>query len=272
MILIKNTLINFLKNKSKIAYCEIKNNLGSSQREKGAWMLISHKGEIFGTIGGGQLEFNLINNVITQNWNNDFKFDIETTLGPDIAQCCGGKVVISIQKLNSISSKKLVEKIENNFSDITSVLIFGAGNIGTSLSLQMYNLPLKVKLIDNRKNFISKINIPIEKKFTLIPEQEVHKAPANSCYIITTQDHGLDFLLCYEILKRRDALYLGMIGSKTKRGTLDNWLRKKGLNNISDVKIPIGKSLFDTYDKRPEIISAHIISEMLSVLEKKSFV
>ena len=48
--------------------------------------------------------------------------------------------------------------------------------------------------------------------------------------------------------------------------------RKKGLNNISDVKIPIGKSLFDTYDKRPEIISAHIISEMLSVLEKKSSV
>ena len=71
MILTKNTLIKFLKNKSKIAYCEIKNNLGSSPREKGAWMLISHKGEIFGTIGGGQLEFNLINNVISQNWNND---------------------------------------------------------------------------------------------------------------------------------------------------------------------------------------------------------
>ena len=63
--------------------------------------------------------------------------------------------------------QKLVEKIENNFSDITSVLIFGAGNIGTSLSLQMYNLPLKVKLIDNRKNFISKINIPIEKNLHL---------------------------------------------------------------------------------------------------------
>ena len=42
--------------------------------------------------------------------------------------------------------------------------------------------------------------------------------------------------------------------------------------NISDVNIPIGKSLFDTYDKRPEVISAHIISEMLSVIEKKSSV
>ena len=41
-------------------------------------------------------------------------------------------------------------------------------------------------------------------------------------------------------------------------------------NDISNVNIPIGKSLFDTYDKRPEIISAHIISEMLSIIEKKS--
>ena len=51
---------------------------------------------------------------------------------------------------------------------------------------------------------------------------------------------------------------------------LKNWLRKKGINDISNVNIPIGKSLVDTYDKRPEIISAHIISEMLSIIEKKA--
>ena len=155
-------------------------------------------------------------------------------------------------------------------SKFTQVLIFGAGNVGTSLALQMYNLPFKIKLIDNRVNFISKLNLPVEKKFSLIPEQEVRAANACSCYIITTHDHGLDFLLCYEILKRNDASYIGMIGSKTKRGTLKNWLRKKGINDISNVNIPIGKSLVDTYDKRPEIISAHIISEMLSIIEKKA--
>ena len=37
-----------------------------------------------------------------------------------------------------------------------------------------------------------------------------------------------------------------MIGSKTKRGTLKNWLRKKGINDITNVNIPIGKSLVDT--------------------------
>ena len=72
------------------------------------------------------------------------------------------------------------------------------------------------------------------------------------------------------MLERQDASYIGMIGSKTKRGALKNWLRKKGVDDISNVNIPIGKSLFDTYDKRPEIISAHIISEMLSIMEKKA--
>ena len=270
MILTIEELQKFLKDNKDIAYCKILKNLGSSPREKGAWMLISKQGKIFGTIGGGQLEYNLIQSVMRQDWKVDFNLEIETTLGPDIAQCCGGKVIISILKMNYMFSKHLFEKFKKDISKLTQVLIFGAGNVGTSLALQMYNLPFKIKLIDNRENFISKLNLPIEKKFSLIPEQEVQAANACSCYIITTHDHGLDFLLCYEILKRNDASYIGMIGSKTKRGTLKNWLRKKGINDISNVNIPIGKSLVDTYDKRPEIISAHIISEMLSIIEKKA--
>ena len=270
MIFTSEELQKFLKNNINVAYCKILKNLGSSPREEGAWMLISKQGNIFGTIGGGQLEYSLIQSVMKQDWKVDFNLDIETTLGPDIAQCCGGKVIISILKMNYMLSKHLLEKLKKDISKFTQVLIFGAGNVGTSLALQMYNLPFNVKLIDNRENFIAKLKIPIEKKFSLIPEQEVREANANSCYIITTHDHGLDFLLCYEILKRKDASYIGMIGSKTKRGTLKNWLRKKGINDISNVNIPIGKSLFDTYDKRPEIISAHIISEMLSIIERKA--
>ena len=270
MILTSKQLRKFLKDHKDVSYCKILKHLGSSPRERGAWMLISKQGYILGTIGGGQLEYNLIQSVIRQNWKVDFKLEIEMTLGPEISQCCGGKVVISVQKINYMFSKHLLKKVKKDIAKLTQVFIFGAGNVGTSLALQMYNLPFQVRLIDNRENFISKLKIPIEKKFSLIPEQEVRDANANSCYIITTHDHGLDFLLCYEILKRKDASYIGMIGSKTKRGTLKNWLRKKGINDISKVNIPIGKSLTDTYDKRPEIISAHIISEMLSIIEKKA--
>ena len=56
MILTIEELQKFLKDNKDIAYCKILKNLGSSPREKGAWMLISKQGKIFGTIGGGQLE------------------------------------------------------------------------------------------------------------------------------------------------------------------------------------------------------------------------
>ena len=70
-------------------------------------------------------------------------------------------------------------------------------------------------------------------------------------------------MLCYEILRRNDAAYVGMIGSKSKKGVLENWLAKHGVKNVDQVKIPIGKTFFQSEDKPPEIISTHIISEML---------
>ena len=110
MILTIEELQKFLRDNIDIAYCKILKNLGSSPREKGAWMLISKQGEIFGTVGGGQLEYNLIQSVMKQDWKVDFNLEIETTLGPDIAQCCGGKVIISILKMNYTFSKHLLEK------------------------------------------------------------------------------------------------------------------------------------------------------------------
>ena len=55
------------------------------------------------------IDLNLIQNVMRQNWKVDFSLEIETTLGPDIAQCCGGKVIISILKMNYTFSKHLLE-------------------------------------------------------------------------------------------------------------------------------------------------------------------
>ena len=101
------------------------------------------------------------------------------------------------------------------------------------------------------------------KKFCLIPEQEVRDAKPDSAFIIATHDHSLDFMLCHEVLLRNDASYIGMIGSKSKRGVLVHWLSSKGIKDVSKVKIPIGNTFFKSKDKRPEIISAYIISEML---------
>ena len=270
MTIAKSTFLEFTVSLSDIAFCEILRNDGSSPREVGAWMLIKRSGKILGTIGGGQLEYNVIKQVTEQDWSQNFKFQTETRLGPELGQCCGGKILLGVNKLNENLRANLLSRLDDQESSFPEILIFGAGNIGASLASQLNHLPLRVKIIDNRKKQISTLKGDYEKKFSLLPEQEVRDAKPNSAFIIVTHDHGLDFILCYEILLRNDASYIGMIGSKSKRGVLVNWLREKGIQNVAQLNIPIGKTFFESKDKRPEIISAHVVSEMLFHLENRN--
>ena len=50
------SLKDFLAGQGRIALVEVAGTKGSTPREKGAWMLVSPDA-IYGTIGGGQLEF-----------------------------------------------------------------------------------------------------------------------------------------------------------------------------------------------------------------------
>ena len=56
----------------------------------------------------------------------------------------------------------------------------------------------------------------------------VRDAPAGSAFVVLTHDHALDFLIVAEALKREDAAYVGMIGSKTKKATFRSWYPEDG--------------------------------------------
>jgi len=268
LIITKSNFLNFTADITDIALCEVLKISGSAPRNIGTWMLISSSGETLGTIGGGYLEYDLIAKVKKQDWRENFDFTIATALGPSIGQCCGGNVIIAIKRMDENVFTSLLSRIRKQASCNPQVFIFGAGHVGAALACQLDNLPLNVTVIDNRKHYVLGLKGTFKRKFSLIPEQEIRNAKAGSAFIIVTHDHSLDFLLCYEILRRNDAAYVGMIGSKSKKGVLENWLAKRGINNVDQVKIPIGKTFFQSEDKRPEIISTYIISEMLFFLEK----
>ena len=268
LIITKSKFLQFTGEISDIAVCEVLKISGSAPRSIGTWMLISSSGETLGTIGGGYLEYDLIEKVKKQDWRENFDFTIATALGPSIGQCCGGNVIMAIKRMDQKVFTSLLSRIRKQATCNPQVFIFGAGHVGAALAFQLDNLPLNVTVIDNRKHYVLGLKGTFKRKFSLIPEQEIRNAKAGSAFIIVTHDHSLDFLLCYEILRRNDAAYVGMIGSKSKKGVLKNWLAKRGINNLDQVKIPIGKTFFQSEDKRPEIISTYIISEMLFFLEK----
>ena len=91
-------------------------------------------------------------------------------------------------------------------------------------------------------------------------------APAGSAFIVLTHDHALDFLSVAEALKRDDAAYVGMIGSKTKKATFRSWyLREAGGGEEAFARLvcPIGGA--DVKDKRPAVIAALAAAEVMRV-------
>ncbi len=63
----------------------------------------------------------------------------------------------------------------------------------------------------------------VETRLTPVPEEMVRSAPPGAAFVVLTHDHALDFLIVAEALKRKDAAYVGMIGSKTKKATFRSW-------------------------------------------------
>ncbi len=81
-----------------------------------------------------------------------------------------------------------------------------------------------------------------------------------------THDHALDFLIAAEALQRQDAAYVGMIGSKTKKATFKNWLKREaGREDLfENLVCPIGGAVVK--DKRPEVIAALAAAEILTAV------
>ena len=98
---------------------------------------------------------------------------------------------------------------------------------------------------------------------TALPEAAIRAARPGAAFVIMTHDHGLDFLLTTEALRRGDAAYIGLIGSATKRARFLREARDAGIDTAK-LTCPIGAG-FST-DKRPEIIALFAAAEIAGVL------
>ena len=265
MIRVYPTLTHFLENEIDGVLISVTRTKGSAPRDSDAFMLVNINGS-FGTVGGGCLEFDAIQKARDLIKDSTFSyFSYEYHLGPKLGQCCGGAVELNFKKITPSLRKKILSKDLQEKKLRDHVLIFGAGHVGQALIQQMQYIPLNVSLIDSRARETVDFLMPENCKTTPFPEAEVRKANPGSAYVILTHEHALDFLLVKEVLLRNDAVYLGMIGSDTKKLVLKKWLEKEGIYNFERVFTPLGKSIVNLklVDKRPEVIAAFIIAEIL---------
>ena len=222
---------------------------GSTPREVGAEMLVGPDATL-GSIGGGQLEYLAIDRARQMLRRDEARAVIDIPLGPEIGQCCGGRVELTLDREPATPPPSR-----------PAVLIFGAGHVGRALARALLPLPVSVRLIDQRAGELA-LAPGIPQTLTPLPEAEVRAARPATSFVILTHDHALDFLIAAEALARADAAYVGMIGSATKRATFARFARTRGIDPAA-LTCPIGAGI---HDKRPEVIAAFAATEIMARL------
>jgi len=227
--------------------------LGSAPCKIGSRMVVVNNTKFYGTIGGGKLEFEAIKEAVKSIVKNKIK-KFTYTLGPDFEQCCGGKVTLLIEPMNTTPQ----------------LYICGAGHIGTALTTVLKNTPFQIHLLDTRENWFDHLNLDETVKIDNAPF-DLYKQNINwgkNCYVlIMTHDHKLDFEITALALQE-ETKYIGLIGSKTKKNKFNNLLKKE-LNfeaGIAPVHCPVG---LDIGGHNPQEIAISIAAELLKTYYEK---
>ncbi len=223
-------------------------------------MLISLSGQL-GTIGGGQLEYLAIDHARAILTGKARTNNLDIPLGPEIGQCCGGRVTLHFVPATRDTIDALENRLQKERSAYPRVYIFGAGHTGKALASALAPLPLSVIVVDSREAELLGMPETVTTQYVAMPERLAATAPSGSAIVIMTHDHALDFLIAAEALKRNDLPYVGMIGSATKRATFSNWLRGQNIPPMvmDRLTLPIGGK---SVDKRPEVIAALTTAEI----------
>ena len=257
----------FLETPEAKILVEVTSVKGSAPRDEGTFMLVAATA-IAGTIGGGQLEYMAIDHARAMLSGKGAGAVMDVPLGPEIGQCCGGRVNVTFTSVTAEVAARLDQKLAEEQSRHPHVYVFGAGHVGHALARVLALLPLNTVMVETRQGELEGLPKGITAKLHPMPESLVANIPAKSAIVILTHDHALDFLIAAEALKRNDLAYIGMIGSATKKATFTNWLKREmpGVD-CSSLVLPIGGPL---KDKRPEIIAALTAAELLVALQNSS--
>jgi len=271
-----DALRDFLDRSGRTALVRVTRTRGSTPRETGAFMLVSADAT-HGTIGGGQLEYmaidearQLLRGKASANATIDVRevcATLDVPLGPEIGQCCGGRVEVAVRLVDPRLAEELAAEASAEDAGLPHFYIFGGGHVGKALAAATVLLPLHVVVVDTRAEELEGMAEGVETRLTPVPEEAVRGAPAGSAFAVLTHDHALDFLIVAEALKRTDAAYVGMIGSRTKRATFASWYMKNGGGSeaaLARLVSPIGGEAVK--DKRPAVIAALGAAEIMTAL------
>ena len=263
--------INQLSTKTKynkpLIKAKIINVKGSAPNKVNDLMLITPK-KIFGTIGGGNLEYLVIKESILMLKNELKRKKLNIPLGPGIGQCCGGYVELVLtshrNSVEALINEETIEKTKNE------LYIFGAGHIGQALINKIENINFNTFIIDSREEYLNMTNNKnINYLLSKAPWKIVNKLKDDAYYVVLTHSHDYDLKILNEILYKKFN-FVGLIGSSTKRKRFFKRLIVNGHNKdtVEKIECPIGIDIGNSKD--PTEIALSIITRLISLKNIKS--
>jgi xanthine dehydrogenase accessory factor len=244
---------------------EVSGTQGSAPREAGTRMLVG-AAQVWGTIGGGHLEFKAIDAARDMLRSGEAATRSEhVALGPSLGQCCGGAVTLRYARLDEDELARWSAP-----SPLLHLQLHGAGHVGRAIATMLAKLDVVVDWIDERDApFPLELSAHepwpahIRRIGVDAVEDEVRHAPPGAHYLVLTHNHDLDLRITEAILRRGDFRYLGLIGSKTKRQRFTHRFEQRGIaaESIRRMICPIGVEGISP--KSPEVIAVAVVAQLL---------
>lgn len=249
--LVLQEIVNQVKNNRTVAMVIITDSEDSTPRGSGSIMAVFQDGSTFGTIGGGNLEYSVIKSAkecIRTGEDKNYFYDLSDEGNLDMQ--CGGKTNVFIKV----------------FKPKYKLLIVGGGHIAFTLCKLGKVLGFNVTIFDDRKEYCNMERFPQADELIVgdIEEKLNEYDIDNNCYIvIVTHGHKYDEVALKTVIKR-NAAYIGMIGSKKKNEHIKSNLINEGIDEklLNQIYAPIG---INFGGETPEYIAFSIMAEILAV-------
>jgi xanthine dehydrogenase accessory factor len=241
---------------------------GSAPRETGAGMIVFADGSFTGTIGGGTLEWAALAEAQKLMAAGALSSQVSKALGPELGQCCGGHVTLSLTVFD-VQQKQQLGQLFLRSKDDVKLLLFGAGHVGQALVLALAPLPFAIEWIDPRASVFPQF-LPqnVTMHVAADPPSHLKNATNGTLVAIMTHSHALDLAIAAAALPDPRFAYVGLIGSATKRARFMGQMKQAGLDvaSMNRLLCPIGdKSITG---KEPAVIAAGIATQLLSERQK----
>ena len=269
---------------------------GSIPRTTGAYMLVGREGRIFGTIGGGNLEYQAVLHAqeLVQEKKSEYReYDLGTGEGKGLGMVCGGRVKVCFYFMNGAhgEAESLAQALAaqeqycsywileldgktyyaEEFCYDGKVYLFGGGHLAQELVPVLHHLDFCCIVLDDREEYVDKALFPDAGQTMLVDFtklDEILSIRKNDYLVIVTRGHRCD-ADAEAFALRTGASYIGVVGSRRKTKYVREKLEAQGFTGeqLDSVYAPIG---IEIGSETPAEIAISIAAQLIQIRSAKT--